>query len=47
MLMVVELSVENCVVWLVSASDLRKYEYVPGLQVIRIGHQASVDISIL
>ncbi|KAG2444775.1 hypothetical protein HXX76_001518 [Chlamydomonas incerta] len=30
--MLAELSIENCVVWLVSASDLRKYEQVPGLQ---------------
>ncbi|KXZ42654.1 hypothetical protein GPECTOR_127g532 [Gonium pectorale] len=30
--MMAELTVENCVVWLVSASDQRKYELVPGLQ---------------
>eukprot|EP00198_Chlamydomonas_reinhardtii_P000275 XP_001689610.1 predicted protein [Chlamydomonas reinhardtii] len=32
LVMLAELTIENCVVWLVSASDLRKYEQVPGLQ---------------
>lgn len=32
LLMMAELTVENCVVWLVSAWDQRKYDTVPGLQ---------------
>ncbi len=32
LIMLLELSVENCMVWIVSATDLRKYENVPGLQ---------------
>jgi hypothetical protein len=31
--MLLELTVENCVVWLVSAYDERKAEHSPGLQV--------------
>ncbi|GIL63460.1 hypothetical protein Vafri_17498 [Volvox africanus] len=32
LVMVLELSIENCVVWLVSAWDQRKYDNIPGLQ---------------
>ncbi|KAG2448945.1 hypothetical protein HYH02_005702 [Chlamydomonas schloesseri] len=32
LVMLAELTIENCAVWLVSATDQRKYELVPGLQ---------------